>query len=341
MKDHHPKSISTFALFALLQIFVFYPSLSFAMDVWSFPIESELKTLVATNLRSQAKDLWLAGPNLESETHFQIPAYGSLEIPLDDFKAFAWLQAGTAEAHSLDLQLQTSFEGLVFIAPDQTTMWKVRARAGSELVVFNQAPFSQKVSVRAGGILWKEFVLSGFEKSRISVGALAGQVLSLEGEARFGGLLLAGADSLALSANSKPAVLKSSAPSARYFRLSDSSGSQSYVVALQDPGLIDQAVKQIQLPWQTNYLPRILVARVTSGSGGFNRDFSSAWKAPWSWHVAEVYRFADFASQGCDGNPLFLEQTLGTWSPDDQGAICFWNYRIVEELSLSQVETGK
>jgi hypothetical protein len=340
MKDHHPKSISTRLSFALLQFLFLWPSLSCAMDVWSFPIESELKTLVATNVTSHPKDLWLAGPNLEGETHFQIPAYSSLDIPLDDFKAFAWVQAGALDSHSLNLQLQTSFEGSVFIAPHQTTLWKVRARAGSELVVFNQAPFVQKISVLVSGALWKEITLAGFEKVRFSVNSLTGDVLTLEGEARFGGLLLAGPDSTALSANTKPQVLKPSVASARYFRLSDFSGSQSYVVALQDPALIDQAVRQVQLPWQTNYLPRIMIARVAGGSGGFNRDFSSVWKAPWSWHVAEVFRFADFASQACDGNPEFLEQTLWSWSPDNQGAICFWNYRIVEELSLSQVETG-
>lgn len=34
--------------------------------------------------------------------------------------------------------------------------------------------------------------------------------------------------------------------------------------------------------------------------GNFNSDLQSPWQAPWSWHVSEVIRFADFGSVDCN-----------------------------------------
>ncbi len=339
MKDHTPKTTWTFVVFTLSLLFA---CVSSAVDVWSFPNETELKTLVVTNLKSQPKDLWLSGPNLQDETRFTVPAYGQVEIPLTDFSQHSWMRAVTPESKVLHLEIQTSFEIMLDLEPEQSTTWKVRAPASAEIILFNQAPFQQKIEMRTPTMVWKEVTLAAFEKIRMPIAPeLRGQVISLNGEARFGGLLMAGENSQRLAANPKPQVLPISEGSARYFRLTNSNQDQSYVVKLESADLIAEAQNQIQHPWQTASLPRILMARVEVGHGGFNRDLSSPWKAPWSWHIAEAYRFADFASQACDGSPEFLEQTLQSWSPDGQGVICFWNYRITEELSAEQVQNGR
>jgi hypothetical protein len=340
MKDHLLKSISMFVVTFLLV----FPSPVFALDIWSFPNETELKTLVVTNLKSQPKNLWLSGPNMSEETHFEIPAYGHVEIPLVDFQKHGWMRAVAAESKVLSLEIHTSFDQGIYLSPNQTTSWKVRARGNSELVLFNQAPFQQTVRISTPSGVWKEVELAGFGKTRIPVGSVSGQVLSLVGEARISGLLIAGTDSQEWAANPKPFEVPKPVPTARYFRLSDSTNTQSYIMSLDSalqPELISQAERQIQFPWETTYMPRILVARVGFGHGGINRDYSSPWKALWSWHIAEVYRFADFGSQTCDGNPEMLEQTLLSWSPEEQGVICFWNYRVVEELSPEKIQKGK
>jgi hypothetical protein len=339
MKDHTPKPTWTFVVFAFALLFA---RLSSAVDVWSFPNETELKTLVVTNLKSQPKDLWISGPNLQDETRLTVPAYGHLEIPLTDFSQHPWLRAVSTEPHALHLEIQTSFETMLDLEPEQTTTWKVRAVTAGEIILFNQAPFAQKIEIRTPTLIWKEVTLAAFEKIHIPIAPeLKSHVLSINGEARFSGISLAGENSQRLVANPKPQILAIGESPARYFRLTNSSQDQSYVVKLDSAELIAEAQNQIQRPWQTTYLPRILMARVEGGHGGFNRDMSSPWKAPWSWHVAEVFRFADFASQACDGSPEFLEQTLQSWSPDGQGVICFWNYRITEELSADQVQNGR
>ena len=345
MKDHNPKSTKTIVaknswMLLLFFLFCWTPGVR-ALDVWSFPLETEIKSVLITNSQSQPQDLWLSGPNIEMETQFQVPAYGSLEIPMTSFASLAWLRMVTVNSKALHLQLQTTFDQLIYLDPNQTTSWKVRARAGAELVVFNQAPFEQKVQILASGQNWKTLILPAFGKNRVAIDSSAsGQVLTITGEARIGGVLIAGENSVQLSANAKAQVLTPPATSARYFRLSNSAKDQSYVVALSDPSLIAQAEEQIRKPWEISYLPRILFARVAFGHGGFNRDFSSKWKAPWSWHVAEVFRFGDFGSQACDGNPEALEQSLMGWSPDGQGIICFWDFRIVEEISIQRIHEG-
>lgn len=316
----------------------------FALDVWSFPNETELKMLVVTNLKSQPKNLWLAGPNLQEETRYEIPAYGQLEIPLIDFKQHPWMRAVSDESKVLSLELHTSFDSGIFLNPSQTTSWKVRAKSGSELVLFNQAPFTQTIHISTPGGIWKDVELEAFGKTRLPAGSVSGQVLSFTAQSRFSGLILAAENSQQFTANPKPLEVARPVSTSRYFRLSDEKNTQSYVMALDiqtQADLIAQAEKQIQIPWQIGYLPRILVARVGNGSAGLNRDFSSPFKSLWSWHIAEVYRFADFGSQTCDGNPEMLEQMLLGWSPDEQGVICFWNYRVVEELSPEKIQKGK
>ncbi|MGZ5279932.1 MAG: hypothetical protein ACXWC9_08320, partial [Pseudobdellovibrionaceae bacterium] len=166
MKDHVPKSITTFVSFILTLLFA---QLSSAVEVWSLPIETELKTLIVTNLKSQPKDLWLSGPNLQDEIIFHVPAYGHLEIPLTDFKQHPWVRAVTTDNNSLHLEIQTSFENMTYLDPDQTTTWKVRALPGSELIVFNQAPFRQKIEIRTPTSLWKEVSLEAFAKARLTL----------------------------------------------------------------------------------------------------------------------------------------------------------------------------
>ena len=122
-----------------------------------------------------------------------------------------------------------------------------------------------------------------------------------------------------------------------YFRLSNGSQEPSYIISTADPLFISQGRQQIQDPLA--FLPRILIGTLSPGDGGFNRDFSSPLRTPWSWHVNKILRFAEVASQMCDGSPELVEDHLGQWL-NQPGMICFWNYRIIEELSPTQVSTG-
>jgi len=114
-----------------------------------------------------------------------------------------------------------------------------------------------------------------------------------------------------------------------HFILESGDHSQSFVVSLTDPDLIAQARAQISSPG--DFRARILIGQISGGSGGVNQNLRGSFNAPWSWHVAKVVKFAEMASQGCDGSPDFVEDFLQSWL-DSKSNICFWSYRITREL---------
>lgn len=123
-----------------------------------------------------------------------------------------------------------------------------------------------------------------------------------------------------------------------YFLVSTKSRSadEAFVIALQDPAKIATAREQISNP----QLEKIIVGGIELGNGGFNRAFLSRDKAPYSWSVNRVDAFADFAHIDCDGSPDLTEERLEQ-KLSEGGRICFWRYRVVRELSLEEVRSGK
>lgn len=133
-------------------------------------------------------------------------------------------------------------------------------------------------------------------------------------------------------------------PKARKFQKSDNPGSlfllanesrtHSYTVRLTDPAQIQAARDQIKYP--TGLRARILVGQVSAGSNRDNQNMVGPYKHMWSWHISKVFRFAELASQSCDGNPQFIEDVLPAWVGGGfnggSTVICFWGYRVVEEL---------
>ncbi|MGZ6395786.1 MAG: BP74-related protein, partial [Pseudobdellovibrionaceae bacterium] len=59
--------------------------------------------------------------------------------------------------------------------------------------------------------------------------------------------------------------------------------------------------------------------------------------SPWSWQVVEAQNYADFAHISCDGTPALVEERLNSWLQETGGTICFWNYRVVRELTLREL----
>lgn len=328
MKDHRLKTIWTFLLFCGLSL----SSTVQAFDVWSLPIERELKTLKITNLTREPQTLWV------DETPIQLPAYGEESLPLNQFEGRPWIIAKTEKKQSLQLMIESSLQTKVVLPAGASTSWKVRLRPESEIVVFNQAPFEQNVSLRFPQGELANLRLGPHEKKRVPVTAsLTSSLLTITGEARISGILLSPLGPRAWIQDPTPVRL-STPTEARYFRLTNQNQSQSFIVGLKETDQILAAEAQLQNPHL--FLPRILIARVDQGHGEFNRDLSLKLKTPWSWHVAEVFRFAELASQECDGSPEMLEENLEPWLQSG-GVICFWNYRIVEELTSEKVASGQ
>ncbi len=123
------------------------------------------------------------------------------------------------------------------------------------------------------------------------------------------------------------------APARRYFLFQAPSGNDSFVVPMDNPKLIDQTLEQIRDPQKR----RLLVARIGKSLEGTNRDLQSRVKTPWSWTVIEAQNYADFAHISCDGSPSVVEERLNDWLINTGATICFWNFRAVREISLSEI----
>ncbi len=161
---------------------------------------------------------------------------------------------------------------------------------------------------------------------------------SVEGEARISVLQISSNISQAAQADSEPATLSPGPIKDRYFLVSNSEKNQGFVIRVSDPRLLAKIKQQLAHP--NKFMGRILIGQIDFGSGGINRDFFSKNASPWSWQVSKVLGFAELASQTCDGSPEFLEELLGPWRSSEL-SICFWDYRIVRELSSQEVQSGK
>lgn len=112
--------------------------------------------------------------------------------------------------------------------------------------------------------------------------------------------------------------------------------SDSFVVKIENPALIEQARNLIKNP----SLEKILFARIEKNHQGVNRNFNSPTHNFWSWSATEVTGFGDFGSTACNGSPQMLEDRVDGWL-NDPGKICFWSYRVKKELTSTEVATGK
>ncbi|QDK37681.1 hypothetical protein [Bdellovibrio sp. NC01] len=135
----------------------------------------------------------------------------------------------------------------------------------------------------------------------------------------------------------KPAARLPASDKKTYFLVStrDKNPTGAFVIALDQTEQIATAREQIAHP----ELEKIVVATIALGSGGFNRSFTAKDKSPYSWSVAQVDNFADFAHIDCDGSPDLVEERLNRKLNED-ARICFWRYRIIRELSPEEVRSG-
>jgi hypothetical protein len=104
----------------------------------------------------------------------------------------------------------------------------------------------------------------------------------------------------------------------------------SYILVLTDPADISVARALV-----ANGDFAIVVARVSAGSDGINRDVIAPGEPKWSWHVKEFLTFADAATEICDGSPTQTEQVAQSWPPDYEETICYWSYTVVAEIPPS------
>ncbi len=326
---------------------------------WHIGLEKEYKTLLIVNTDSHPHTIWLSSPIKDAETiieeSLQIEAFETFELPLNDYQEQPWIHIKSPNLDSRNksnpqpifLQISTQFGDSFSVNPGSSSRWKIRNTKQSDLVLLNLAPFPQTIKIQTQDIIPQidTLMLGAFERKRVPMNELkhvgnSSSMLVIEGEAQISGSLVALSEKImggskSFIADTNPVTTHpSSHNKSRYYLLQDSMKTSSYVVELQDPTMIAEANRQIQTPNMLH--SRILIAQVDYNSDQINRNLLAADKAIWSWHVSKAIRFAQVASQECDGNPEMLEEYLKLWK-EAQMPICFWNYRISRELNINEI----
>lgn len=110
----------------------------------------------------------------------------------------------------------------------------------------------------------------------------------------------------------------------------------SFVIKITDQELARKARNILATPSSE----KIIFATIQRSPQSFNRNFSTDSRSHWAWSTKEVTGFGDFASTACNGHPQALEDRLDKWV-NGIGRICFWNYRLLKELSPEEVSSGR
>lgn len=325
------------------------PARVLAFEHWNLAVEKDLKTIIVYNKTSQPQTLWVSGPikslpsNPEEklEQALRIDAFGSLEIASITFKQHPWIHLKAENKNSLQLTVFDENQKETLLTSGSSHRWMSKTTTRGDLILVNLAPFAQKIRFfdsSENPDHSASVVLEAFEKQRLELPSWgSGRSLIVEGEARLHAYIASPQKPQSFRPSLDPGFSRP-APDKTYFRLSNRDDSQSYIVGLVDAELIEQARIQIKQPLGSPgpWIARILIAEIDYGSAGENRDWSKPGKPLWSWHVRRAINFAQLAHQDCDGSPEMLEELLSPWK-QGSGIICFWNYRVVEELSHSEV----
>jgi hypothetical protein len=113
----------------------------------------------------------------------------------------------------------------------------------------------------------------------------------------------------------------------------------SYLLPLRDPVDVQQARTLL-----SQGTTKIVVAEINKKQGDkiiYNKDLDN--NRAWSWYVSDFIEFADFTIEILDANPEWVEENYDEWvritkGDNGKGRIGFWNYAIVREVPLTEIQ---
>lgn len=306
------------------------------------------------NKDSSPQSFWFQslGASPFVEAHVEVKAHGELTLPLQEYYS--------NQETAIALKTQTGLLSFQLYCPTQPKPWTVEnapspwktlalppgeprlrlhlvnlSQQTNPLQIHYEFPWGRGASQT---VTLSEDFLSTEVELKIPFGATS---LSVQGQGRWSGKVFT-LKALELPFKDVTMILPSPSPAepaTRYFLFASQSADSrdSLVVPMQSAKLIAETLDQIAHPEQA----RLLMAQIEKSPAGFNRDFSSPVKSPWSWQVVEAQNYADFAHISCDGTPALVEERLNAWLVETGGMICFWNYRVVRELSWEEISQGR
>jgi glucose/arabinose dehydrogenase len=96
---------------------------------------------------------------------------------------------------------------------------------------------------------------------------------------------------------------------------------EEFVVATDDPGLIERCRAELERPADERDL--FPIGTLVAGHGGFN--------TAWTWHLdPDGWDLTEAAIELCDGRPSYVEEHLEAWL-DEVGSYCPWGGYLVRE----------
>jgi hypothetical protein len=335
------KTLKVFSILILLA-----SAINANAEVFRWPQACLNGQLQIKNLKNSSTRLWLQKfkTSLSSETEMILKPMGQLTYNL---KAASALERFTIlnldMIGSIEVEFSCNkkvypahtFEGgnLTYRKADlpQSELWlqNLYSGANSVLLEFQNRRFETLASAR---ITLKSLAKLSY---KVPAGITNWNYIRVSGQERFSAFNLNTAGSQGpLIVN--PQIGKA-ATDTSYFLLAPRNGlGDSYIAQIKDPALVQRARDQIANP----ELEQILFAKVQKGSQGYNRNWSKSEKSFWSWSITEVTNFGDVGSTSCNGFPQAIEDRIDSWIKSP-GRICFWGYRIKQELTAEQVATGQ
>lgn len=325
---------------------VFVGEKTFAQSArWNPPagVEAELQLVNASREEVEVYTKNFGPLGQSQEENRRVPPGRSLRLNLSSQASYSFVDASSPNL---------SNSGLRLLWTDRTTGQRATLSVGQshrlqlsametslegDLWITNLSSQSQDGEILA----WKSglespslqrFHLEAREVLKIPGAGLSGSALQIEGQWNLNAHWKSdhSISFATLLPNSHPLP----APRGRYFVMSDSSRSTSYLVEIEDPELIRQARLQLEHP--DEFMPRILIAEIGLNEDLSNRNWTEKRQHPWSWKVTKVLRFASLASQFCDAHPQMIEDHLEAWLAGAHAGgrplICLWSYQVVEEL---------
>jgi hypothetical protein len=333
--------MSSIVHFVLLAFAVLFSHHAHALDRAVLPLNAFVRSLWIENHDTSVATLWISGPEITAgeprERSFEFAAGERTQLPVDSFQNQPWILLKTAVGPKLKVHVVTESLDVTELPWGLSNSYTdTVAPTGLPLYLTNPNPFPVSGKLILGP---KTLPFRIDPEAVLKMSVVTPTLVNVEvkAEHRVGALWM-GERKLRRPALTTVALPFVQSPPGRFFLLENGSRTQSFIAELQDPVVIAQALNQIARP--NAFLPRILIAQAQLTHNSVNRDWQHPSRAPWNWSVQEVFRFADFAMQECDGSPEFLDEILPYWLSGG-GLICFWNYKVTRELTPEQVTTGR
>jgi hypothetical protein len=324
-------------------LWAFFASVAHAENFYSpllCPVENTY--LQVENTTPDVQSFWFQhlGKTPFEESYGEIKAQARLSLSLaDSYHAGQTAIAMKTQVAGLNFSARCKDSTLEWKLDSQTSPWKnLEVSPNDSLLNLNLINLSQQENIleisyeNFWGVLGTQLITlpAGFTNyARLLNPPLGTRLITFHGKGRWTGKIL---NDLSQEIPLHDETLQlHQIPQKRYFLFASlyPDTTETFVVPMTDPAMIAQTTDQIRLPNSA----RLLVARIEKSLSGLNRDLSSVAKTPWSWQVVEAQNYADFAHISCNGTPQIVEERLNDWMLGTGGTICFWNYRVVRELS--------